>query len=87
LCDFLCNETRGKFVALQLYGPFLVRDKLSFIRLVLTLSVLVVVMMMIMTTMKRKSLICDMNHVWVLVVPRSHEMIFGMKLLSYSWCF
>jgi hypothetical protein len=28
LCDFLCNETRGKFVALQLYGPFLVRDKL-----------------------------------------------------------
>jgi len=58
LRDFICNETRDKFVALQLYGPIFVRDKPSFTRLVLTLIVLVVVvvvlllMMMIMTTMK-----------------------------------
>jgi hypothetical protein len=53
LRDFLCNETRGKLVALQLFSPILARDKPSFARLVLTLIVLVVVMMMtiiIMTT-------------------------------------
>lgn len=71
---FFANETRGKFVALHLYGPLLVRDKPSITRLVLTLIVLVVVVMtmMILTTMKRKSLVCDMNHVWVLAVLRSH---------------
>jgi len=93
LRDFICNETRGKFVALQLYGPILVLDKPSFTRLVLTLLVLLVVMMMMMmmmmtttTTLKRKSLVCDMNHVWVLAVPRSREMFSDMKLLSYNWC-
>jgi hypothetical protein len=58
---------RGKFVALQLYGPLLVRNKPSFTRLVLTLIVLLVVvvvvvvmMMIIMTTMRRK-ILCDMK--------------------------
>jgi hypothetical protein len=87
LRDFICNETPGKFVALQLCGPLLVLDKPSFTRLVLTLLVLLVVMMMMTTTMmKRKSLVCDMNHVWVLAVPRSREMFSDMKLLSYNWC-
>jgi hypothetical protein len=76
---------------LQLYGPVLVRDKPSFARLVFTLIVLVVVVMMMITTtttttMKRKSFICDMDHVWVLAVPSSHEMFSDMKLLSYNWC-
>jgi hypothetical protein len=88
LRNFLCNETRGKFVALQLYGPLLVRDKPSITRLVLTLIVLVVVVVtiMIMTTMKRKILVCDMNHVWVLAVLHSHEMLSDMKLISYNRC-
>jgi hypothetical protein len=76
----------GKFVALQLYGPLLARDKPSITRLVLTLIVLVVVMITIMTTMKRKSLVCDMNHIWILAVACSHEMFSDMKLLSDNWC-
>jgi hypothetical protein len=51
LRDFLCNEPRGKFVALQLFSPILARDKPSFARLVLTLIVpLVVVVVVVMMT-------------------------------------